>query len=246
MSRHQTLSRSSGGETPSHRESLWCLPRAPQRLVILAAEVQDGIDLDLPPEDCFELSRQYWLQIHQRLHVVATDRFKDNNYRRLPSVDKQIIDQLDQSKLDFMAGLAHSWHQVQPETTVLAHQAAGESRSSSSHDQPWPRRSLSDTRSRLRHRLNLAIDTDYSHLWSGWLVSSGYISSMQVGYDNYKTRIAELQESAAETRSLADSVREGGQLAGLGPGETLIEKQLKFLGRHLANGVGLYEKARQR
>ena len=246
MDRNRLLNRQPEQGASPERDSFWRLPRATTRLVVLAAETQDGIDQGLTAADCFESNRQYWLQLHDQIKALVSDRFHDDNFRSLPRHDRHLIEDLDGVKLDFFGGMISSWSpdKDNPSIPPVAlpvgiHHFSGDTQ------QPWSLRSLADVISRRQHRLNLAVKTDHDHLWADWLVSSPRIHPLQVGYDNYGLQVAEFQDAITSTKALMDELHSQEYLEMMGAGSTLIEKQLELLNRTTARAQGVYTRAKQ-
>ena len=233
------------GDSPE-RDSLWRLPRATTRLVVLAAETQDGIDQGLTVADCFESNRQYWLQLDGQVKSLVSSRFNDDNFRRLGRIDKRLIEDLDGIKLDFFGGMIFSWSPDENDSSApLPPPVEAPQHLSGHHEQPWPSQSMADVISRRQHRFNLAVKTDYDHLWSDWLVSSTRIHPLQVGYDNYGLQLAEFQDAITSTKALMDELHSQEYLEMMGAGSSLIEKQLDLLNRTTARAQGVYTRAKQ-
>ena len=232
-------------EASPSRESLWRSPRATHRLILMAAEAQIAIDQGLDSTECFEMNRQYWLQIDQRLKESYQARVRGGDHKRLPLVDRRIVDELDNLKFDFVVGMAGHWHLTDSDQKPLGDYDPGRLISDISHSQPWGQLSPADTNSRLQHRLNLAIHTDDLHLWRDWLVSTGRINPIQVGYENYKHQIATIRDNITSTGEVIAKVRGTGQSGSHGSNQTPIEEHLSFLNRTLASAQGVYTRASQ-
>ena len=244
----------SPGPTPEHRhlrevsgshESLWRLPRDTHRLVLLVAEAQFAIDRGLDPVDCFEMNRQYWLQIDSRLRESDRERGRDENYKRLPQPQKHVIDKLDKLKLDFVGGMAGYWHLEDPNRELLGDYDPERLISEIYHDRPWSQPSPADLKSSLQHRLNLVIDADNRNLWQDWLVSTGRVNPVQVGYENYKHQIGSLEDSIAGAGEVIAKIRSSVQSEFQASDQTLVEEHLLLLRRTLANAQGIYTRASQ-
>lgn len=244
MSRDQILERPEKEVRPE-RDSFWRLPRATTRLVVLAAETQDGIEQGLAPASCFESNRQYWLQIHDQIQPLVTRRFSDDNFRRLPVSDKRLLEELDGIKLDFYGAMAASWKLDEDTPLPVLVSAGEEAAAPSGSERPWASQSLADIASRRQHRLNLAAKTDFEHLWIDWLVASSRVHPLQVGYDNYKLQIAELEDMTNSTKGLIDDMHSREYLEIVGSSDSLIEKQLERLNSTTTRARAAYTRAQQ-
>lgn len=240
MGRDQSLGRSRGGAF-GPKDSFWRLPRATTKLVSLAAEVQTGIDRGLSLIDCFEPNHQYWLDLHDRIRGLSAARLKDGSFRRLPRKDRHLLENLDDIKLDFLGGMVDSWN-IDKSGSLVDSFPDG---LRPDQNRPWAALTRADIISRLRHRLNLAVRTDFDHLWSDWLVSSTRTHPLQVGYVNYRLRLAEFQEATTNTKDLIDRLHSQEYLEIVGSGDSLIENQLELLNRSTTRAQGVYDRALQ-
>ena len=245
MSQEQLLDRPAESDEQAERDSFWSLPRATIKVVAIAARVQDDIERGLPAVDCFGANQQYWLQIHDQIQALAAARFKDQNFTRLPAKDGRLIEELDGIKLDFCGGMIASWRLGDKTPTPAPIPASDPTASPRALEKPWPSRSLADINSRRRHALNLDIETDYEHLWVGWLVSSERVHPLQVGYDNYRLQIAELQDSTTATKDLLDKLHSQEHSGLAGSGDSLIERQLNLLNSTTTRAQAAYTRALQ-
>ena len=245
MDRNRLLNRQPEQGASPERDSFWRLPRATTRLVVLAAETQDGIDQGLATADCFESNRQYWLQLHDQIKALVSDRFHDDNFRRLPRHDRHLIEDLDGIKLDFFGGMISSWGLDEKDLLSPVAPPVDAHRFSGNAQQPWSSQSLADVISRRQHRLNLAVKTDHDHLWADWLVASTRVHPLQVGYDNYGLQIAEFQDATTSTKALIDEFHLQEYLEMMGAGSSLIEKQLELLNRTTTRALGTYTRTKQ-